>query len=170
MGFWGYFVVGKNTGPLSGLEALSEVREDLALYDERVGGWQVWERPSELEVGDMGALARGVCRETGAPALFAFVMGSDCVVVEAAMPDGGSWFACLGREAMAGYLQADGLLLEDLFLSPQDAAEKGVAWAAEAGKTVELEPLVTVLSAEADPLAEELFGYFLDVLGLERQQ
>ncbi|WP_433546056.1 hypothetical protein ACQPZG_13555 [Streptomyces sp. CA-294286] len=170
MGFWGYFVVGKSTGPLSGLEALSEVRDDLALYDERVGGWQVWERPSEPEVGDMGALARGVCRETGAPALFAFVMGSDCVVVEAAMPDGGSWFACLGREAMAGYLQADGLLLEDLFLSPQDAAEKGVAWAAEAGKAVELEPLVTVLSAEADPLAEELFGYFLDVLGLERQQ
>jgi hypothetical protein len=170
MGFWGYFVVGKSTGPLSELEALSEVRDDLALYDERVGGWQVWERPSEPEVGDMGALARGVCRETGAPALFAFVMGSDCVVVEAAAPEGGSWFACLGREAMAGYLQADGLLLEDLFLSAQDAAEKGVAWAAEAGKTVELEPLVTVLSAEADPVAEELFGYFLDVLGLQRQQ
>ncbi|MFI0979867.1 hypothetical protein ACH4SP_23050 [Streptomyces sp. NPDC021093] len=170
MGFWGYFVVGKNTGPLSELEALAEVRDDLALYDERAGGWQVWERPSEPEVGDMGALARGVCRDTGAPALFAFVMGSDCVVVEAAAPEGGSWFACLGREAMAGYLQADGLLLEDLFLSAEDAAEKAVSWAAEAGRTVELEPLVTVLKAEADPVAEELFAYFLDVLGLERQR
>ncbi|MFJ2739177.1 hypothetical protein ACIO3O_05870 [Streptomyces sp. NPDC087440] len=170
MGFWGYFVVGKNAGPLSELDALAEVRQDLALYDERVGGWQVWERPSEPEVGDMGALARGVCRDTGAPALFAFVMGSDCVVIEAASPEGGSWFACLGREAMAEYLKADGLLLEDLFLSAEDAAEKAVAWAAEAGKTVELEPLTTVLKAEADPLAEELFGYFLDVLGLERRQ
>ncbi|MFI5802680.1 hypothetical protein [Streptomyces sp. NPDC051561] len=169
MGFWGYFVVGKSTGPLSELEALAEVREDLALYDERAGGWQVWERPSEPEVGDMGALARGVSRDTGAPALFAFVMGSDCVVVEAADPDGGSWFACLGREAMAGYLQADGLLLEDLFLSAEDAAAKAVSWAADTGRDVELGPLVEVFKSEADPVAEELFGQFLDALGLQRQ-
>jgi hypothetical protein len=113
----------------------------------------------------MNALAR----ETGgAPALFGYVMDSDCVVVEAAAPESGAWTTCLGRAAMAGYLGAgdEGLTVEDYFLEPDDAAERAVAWAAEAGHEVNAESLIDVLTAEADPLAENLFFRLLDRLGV----
>ncbi|WP_434595482.1 hypothetical protein [Streptomyces sp. A5-4] len=168
MGFWGYFVVGRSKRPLVELDALAEVRDDLALHETRADGWQIWAHPSEPQVGDMGALARGVCGETGTPALFAFVMDSDCVVVEAttSATAAGSWFGCLGPAAMAAFLGADGLRLEDLFLSPEGAGAKAVQWAAATGRTVPEQPLLDVLRAEADPLAEELFALFLDRLGL----
>ncbi|OEJ25376.1 hypothetical protein AR457_13815 [Streptomyces agglomeratus] len=168
MGFWGYFVVGRSARPLSELASLAEVREGLSLHETRGDGWQVWARPSEPQVGDMGALARGVCGETGTPAIFAFVMDSACVVVEAATSAeaAGSWFGCLGREAMAGHLGADGLVLEDLFLPPERAAAKAVEWAAATGRTVAPGALLDVLREEADPVAEELFARFLDRLGL----
>ncbi|WP_093799426.1 hypothetical protein [Streptomyces sp. Wb2n-11] len=168
MGFWGYFVVGRSGRPLAELAALADVREGLVLHETRGDGWQVWVRSSEPQAGDMGALARGVCGETGTPALFAFVMDSDCVVVEGATSAeaAGSWFGCLGREAMAGHLGADGLVLEDLFLTPEGAAVKAVEWSAAAGRTVAPGALADVLRQEADPLAEELFARFLDRLGL----
>ncbi|WP_329118254.1 hypothetical protein [Streptomyces sp. NBC_01465] len=168
MGFWGYYVVGRSDGPLDALGALADVRDGLALHEERDGGWQVWRRPSEPEVGDMGALARGVAKETGLPALFAFVMGGECVVVEAAAPVGGSWFACLGREAMARYLGADGLVLEDLFLGAREATARAVEWAGEAGLVAQERALADVLHAQQGPSAEELLDRFLDRLGLAR--
>ncbi|TXS53056.1 hypothetical protein EAO75_02080 [Streptomyces sp. uw30] len=164
MGYWGYFVVGRGRRPLAELDALSGA-EGLTLRDEAPGGWQVWEYPSNGgDVGSMNALAQ----ETGAPALFGYVMDSDCVVVEAAAPDSGAWTTCLARAAMAGYLGAsdEGLTLEDYFLEPPDAAERAVAWAAEAGHEVNAESVVDVLTAEADPLAENLFFRLLDRLGV----
>ncbi|MFI7411290.1 hypothetical protein ACIBU0_21755 [Streptomyces sp. NPDC049627] len=162
MGYWGYFVVGRGERPLAELDALSGV-EGLALRERAPGDWQVWEYPSgEGDVGNMNDLAR----ETGAPALFGYVMDSDCVVVEAAAPQSGAWTTCLGRTAMAAYLGEDGLTVEDYFLDPSDAAERAVAWAAEAGHEVNAESLVDVLTAEADPLAENLFFRLLDRLGV----
>jgi hypothetical protein len=69
---------------------------------------------------------------------------------------------------MAKYLGADkeGLTPEDYFLEPADAVERAVAWAAEAGHTIEAEPLLDVLTAEADPLAENLFFRMLDRLAV----
>jgi hypothetical protein len=126
-------------------------------------GWQVWEYANgEGDVGSMNALAQ----ETGAPALFGYVMDSDCVAVEAAAPDSGAWTACLGRDAMAGYLGEDGLSVDDYFLEPHDAAERAVAWAAEAGQEIAAERLIDVLTADADPLAENLFFRLLDRLGV----
>ena len=109
-----------------------------------------------------------LARETGAPALFGYVMDSDCVVVEAAAPQSGAWTTCLARTAMAGYLAAgaEDLTLEDYFLEPGDAAERAVAWAAEAGREVNAESVVDVLTADADPLAENIFFRLLDRLGL----
>lgn len=162
MGYWGYFVVGRGERPLTELDALSGVK-GLALLNQAPGGWQVWEYPSgEGDVGNMNDLAR----ETGAPALFGYVMDSDCVVVEAAAPESGAWTTCLGRSAMAAYLGEDGLTVEDYFLDPSDAAERAVAWSAEAGHEVNAESLVAVLSADADPLAENLFFRLLDRLGV----
>ncbi|MGV9450692.1 hypothetical protein [Streptomyces sp. NPDC003635] len=163
MGYWGYFVVGRAERPLAELAALAGA-PGLTLRQEAPDGWQVWEYPvGEGEVGNMHELAH----QTGEPALFGYVMDSDCVVVEAAGPESGAWTTCLAREAMAARLGAgEGLLLEDYFLQPRDAAERAVAWAAEAGHTVPAEPLLEVLSAEPDPLAENLFFRLLDRLGV----
>ncbi|MEV0092016.1 hypothetical protein [Streptomyces sp. NPDC050738] len=170
MGFWGYYIVGRSDRPLDELGALADVRAGLVLHEERRDGWQVWRRPSDPDgdAGDMGALARGVAKETGLPALFAFVMGGECVVVEAAAPVGGSWFGCLGREAMARYLGADGLVLEDLFLGAREAAVRAVEWAGEAGLAAQERALLDVLHLREGPPAEELLDRFLDRLGLAR--
>ncbi|MBO1334849.1 hypothetical protein [Streptomyces sp. VRA16 Mangrove soil] len=169
MGYWGYYVVARSDRPLKGLDALDGVRDELALLEERAGGWQVWECPGgggegeqAPDVGSMNALAA----ETGSPALFAYVMDSRCAVVEAAAPHSGAWTSCLGRAAMAEYIGGDERALEDYFLPPEDAAERAVAWAAEGGRTVEAQPLHDVLRARAEPSAEELFFRFLDRLGV----
>lgn len=165
MGYWGYLVVGRSERPLTELEALSSGAGEMILRAEAPGGWQVWEYPSvDGDVGNMNELAR----ETGAPALFGYVMDSRCVVVEAAAPRSGSWTTCLARAAMAGYLGAgdEGLTLEDYFLEPGDAAERAVAWAAEGGHEVNAEPLADVLTSDPEPLAENLFFRMLDRLGV----
>ena len=168
MGYWGYFVVGRAERPLGELAALAGVK-GLAPRTSAPGGWQVWEYPSgDGDVGSMNALAV----ETGAPALFGYVMDSATVVVEAAAPESGTWTTCLARAAMATYLGAgeEGLSLEDYFLDPRDAAERAVAWAAEAGHEVSAEPVFDALTADPDPaadrLAENLFFRLLDRLGV----
>ncbi|MEU0743681.1 hypothetical protein [Streptomyces sp. NPDC006134] len=164
MGYWGYFVVGRAERPLAGLGALPGA-EDMTLRTSAPDGWQVWEYPGgDGDIGSMNDLAA----RTGAPALFGYVMDSDCVVLEAAAPRSGAWTACLARTAMAGYLGAghEGLTLEDYFLEPRDAAERAVVWAAEAGHTVSADDLLAVLTADPDPLAENLFFRFLDRLGV----
>jgi len=164
MGYWGYFVVGRSERPLAELDALAGAK-GMELRAEAPDGWQVWEYPSgDGEVGNMNVLAG----ETGAPALFGYVMDSASVVVEAAAPGSGTWTTCLARAAMAGYLGAanEGLTLEDYFLEPRDAADRAVAWAAEAGRDIDAGPLVEVLTADADPLAENLFFRLLDRLGV----
>ncbi|MDN3252239.1 hypothetical protein ACFW4O_37795 [Streptomyces mutabilis] len=190
MGYWGYFVVGRAERPLTELDALSGAAE-MTLRQSAPDGWQVWEFPGgDGDVGNMNDLAG----QTGAPALFGYVMDSDCVVVEAAAPESGAWTTCLARSAMAGYLGAEqeGLTLEDYFLEPRDAAERAVAWAAEAGRTASAGELTEVLAADpgvgseadseagpeadseagaaggaaGDPVAEKLFFRFLDRLGV----
>jgi hypothetical protein len=166
MGYWGYFVVGRAERPLAGLTALAGL-EGLRRHGTAADGWQVWEWPSaDGEIGAMHALAH----ETGAPALFGYVMDSACVVVEAAAEESGVWTTCLARAATARFLGAgnEGPTLEDYFLPPRDAAERAVAWAAEAGRAVAAEPLYDILTADPDPdpVAENLFFRLLDRLGV----
>ncbi|MGW0819862.1 hypothetical protein [Streptomyces sp. NPDC002845] len=171
MGYWGYYVVGRSERPLAELDALAGV-PGLELHTTAADGWQVWRYPSgDADIGNMSTLAR----QTGAPALFAYVMDSDCAVVEAAGPESGSWTTCLARGAMATHIDGgeDGLTVEDYFLEPRDAAECAVAWAAEAGHEVAAEPLVDVLGSEPEPgpsdsgdLAENLLFRLLDRLGV----
>ncbi|MEU6821548.1 hypothetical protein ABZ921_13025 [Streptomyces atriruber] len=167
MGYWGYYVVGRSERPLVELKAVAGLRDELTLLDRRPDGWQVWEVPGngERDVGNMNTLAL----ESGAPALFGYVMDSACVIVEAAAPESGAWTTCLARRAMAGYLGGSELTVEDYFLEPRDAAERAVAWAAESGRTVPPGPLLDVLNAAAQPSAEELFFRFLDRLGVVPQ-
>ncbi|MGC5038324.1 MULTISPECIES: hypothetical protein [unclassified Streptomyces] len=165
MGYWGYFVVGRGERPLAELTALAGAADGMTRRTSAPDGWQVWEYPGgDGDVGNMNALAE----ETGAPALFGYVMNSECVVLEAAAPESGAWTTCLARAAMAGYLGAgrEGLTLEDYFLEPNDAAERAVRWAAEAGHEVNAGTLLDVLTSDPDPLAENLLFRFLDRLGV----
>uniref|UniRef100_UPI00404010A0 hypothetical protein n=1 Tax=Streptomyces sp. TG1A-60 TaxID=3129111 RepID=UPI00404010A0 len=62
-----------------------------------------------------------------------------------------------------------GLTVEDYFLEPRDAAERAVAWAAEAERIVVEQALVDVLTSEpgpVDPLAENILFRLLDRLGV----
>jgi hypothetical protein len=164
MGYWGYFVVGRDERPLAELDALAGA-EGMVLRESAPGGWQVWEYANaEGDVGNMNTLAL----ETGSPALFGYVMDSASVVLEAAGPQSGAWTTCLARAAMAAYIEGGetGMTLEDYFLDPGDAAARAVAWAAEAGHEVAEEPLLDVLGAEPEPLAENLFFRMLDRLGV----
>lgn len=171
MGHWGYFVVGRSEQPLTRTEALAGV-PGLVSRTAAPGGWQVWECPgTEAGIGSMSGLAR----ETGAPALFGYVMDSACVAVEAAVPSGDAWSTCLARDAMARYLTGGdgGLGVDDYFLEPADAAARAVAWAAEAGHEVTAGALLDVLETESggpvgEPgeMAENLFFVFLDRLGV----
>lgn len=166
MGFWGYLLVGRVDGQLAEHEALRGIRDRLTLEEYRADGWQVWAHPSEPALGDMATLAQNL----RAPVLFGFVMDSACVVVEAAAPHSGSWYACLGRAPMAAHLGQDDMVLDDLFLPPEDAAARAVAWAAETGHGVLEGPLLELLRTErAEGLAEDLFFAFLDRLGMEKQ-
>ncbi|MCK8435301.1 hypothetical protein G3I77_20450 [Streptomyces sp. D2-8] len=177
MGYWGYFVVGRGERPLPELDALAAAGDGPTQRAFAPGGWQVWEYPSsDGDIGNMNALAQ----ETGAPALFGYVMNSECVVLEAAAVESGAWTTCLARSAMAGYLGAnrEGLTLEDYFLEPGDAAERAVRWAAEAGCEVNADALMDVLTSDpeppplsaslerGDPQAENLLFRFLDRLGV----
>lgn len=164
MGLWGYFLVGRSDGPLADHEALREIRDWLTPWQQRADGWQVWTHPSEPALGDMASLAG----ELRAPCLFGYVMDSACAVVEAAAPHSGSWYACLGRAPMAAHLVQDDMVLEDLFLPPEDAAARAVQWAAETGRGVLEGPLLELLRIERpEASAEDLFFAFLDRLGLE---
>ncbi|MET9389983.1 hypothetical protein ABZY20_06130 [Streptomyces sp. NPDC006624] len=165
MGYWGYFVVGRGERPLTELTALAEVADGMTRHTSAADGWQVWEYASgDGAMGNMNALAR----ETGAPALFGYVMNSECVVLEAAAPESGAWTTCLARAATARYLAAgqEGLTLEDYFLEPSDAAGRAARWAAEAGHEVNADDLVDVLTSDPDPLAENLLFRFLGRLGV----
>lgn len=169
MGYWGYYVVGRSERPLVELDALAGA-EGMSLLSTADDGWQVWEYTTQDGSGDVGSM-HALARETGAPALFGYVMNSDCVAVEAAGPESGGWTTCLARGAMAGYLGGteDGLTVEDYFLEPRDAAERAVAWAAEAGHTASAERLADLLAMEPDPsapVAENLLFQLLDRLGV----
>jgi hypothetical protein len=186
MGYWGYYVVARSERPLKELDALAGAR-GMTLRTAAAEGWQVWACPrgaggvagdggdgggggGDGDVGDVGDM-NTLARETGSPALFGYVMDSDCVVVEAAAPESGAWTTCLARTAMADYLGdgGQGLTVDDYFLEPRDAAERAVAWAAEAGRAAEEEALADVLASEpgpVDPLAENILFRLLDRLGV----
>ncbi|MCL6734142.1 hypothetical protein [Streptomyces neyagawaensis] len=178
MGYWGYYVVARSERPLAELDALAGAR-GMTLRTAAADGWQVWACPRGIDGdgaagdggdGDVGNMNR-LARETGSPALFGYVMDSDCVVVEAAAPESGAWTTCLARTAMADYLGdgGQGLTVDDYFLEPRDAAERAVAWAAEAGRVAAEEALADVLASEpgpVDPLAENILFRLLDRLGV----
>ncbi|GAB2952445.1 hypothetical protein GCM10027075_61060 [Streptomyces heilongjiangensis] len=149
----------------------------MTLRTASADGRQVWACPSGADDGSAGGGAGDVgnmstlARETGSPALFGYVLDSDCVVVEAAAPESGAWTTCLARTAMVDCLGdgGQGLTADDYFLEPRDAVGRAVAWAAEAGRVAAEKDLADVLAAEpgpVDPLAENILFRLLGRLGV----
>ncbi|QKW08771.1 hypothetical protein HUT18_22735 [Streptomyces sp. NA04227] len=166
MGYWGYYVVARGGRPLTEYEALKSVREELVLLEERAAGWQVWECEAAGEAAPGIGSMRQLAQESGAPALFGYVMDSECAVVEGAAADSGTWTACLAPVAMATLLGVGERDLEDYFLPPDNATARAVTWAAEAGFSA-CEPLLhEAFTIGADPSAETLFFRLLDLLGV----
>ncbi|MBH1935911.1 hypothetical protein I5Q34_16815 [Streptomyces sp. AV19] len=168
MRFWGYLLVGRREGrALPDSPVLRPNRHHLLPTASFGDGWQLWHHPRRPELGDLDALVRALADETGAPALAAYVMESDCAVVSGAGPGGAPWSACLGRRALAGYMADTGLALDELFPDPRAAAAHCSDWAAAAGHTADPAELAAVLAAEAAPSVEDLFEDLLARLGIE---
>ena len=167
MGFWGYLVVGRSDRELAACSTLAAGRDRLELSATFADGWQLWQHPSQPGLGDLDDVALSLARETGAPTLLAFVMDSDCAVLEGAGPVRGSWTACLGRAAMARHMAANEILLDDIFPSPAGSALRAADWAAAAGRSVNSDGLAAVLSADPEPDVQRLFHEVLEKLGIQ---
>ncbi|MFI9305262.1 hypothetical protein [Streptomyces triculaminicus] len=167
MGFWGYLLLGRGGDrALAECPVLAASREHLIPAGTFAGGWQLWRHPGPPEPAGVDALVRALADETGAPALAAYVMESDCAVVGGAHPGGASWSACLGRTPLARYMADTELGLDELFPTPEAAAADCAAWAAEAGHAADAAELAGVLAADPDPLVENLFHELLARLGM----
>ncbi|GAA2914005.1 hypothetical protein GCM10020221_07110 [Streptomyces thioluteus] len=174
MRFWGYLLLARRDRALPESPVLRPSRHHLLPTASFGDGWQLWHHPHQPELGphqpelgDLDALVRALADETGAPALAAYVMESDCAVVSGAGPGGAPWSACLGRRALAGYMADTGLALDELFPDPRAAAAHCSAWAAAAGHTADPAELAAVLTAEPEPRVENLFEDLLAHLGID---
>ncbi|WP_432839146.1 hypothetical protein [Dactylosporangium sp. CA-092794] len=121
MGFFGFVVAARTADP-DGLDAgLGPAFNTDDLGD----GWQVFQAEGN---GAAARLARAVAQRTGAPALAAYVLDSDCAILAAAAA-GETWQVAVRPEVLEDYGPPD----EDDLLSGPEAVEALVAWAQAAG-------------------------------------
>ncbi|MFI9204728.1 hypothetical protein [Streptomyces sp. NPDC053048] len=178
MGFWGYLLVGRGGDrALAECPVLASDRgcpgPDRTVRTVRTfaGGWRLWTHPGPPEPAGVDALVRALADETGAPALAAYVMESDCAVIGGTHrpgddADDAGWSACLGRTPLARYMADTELGLDELFPTPEAAAAHCAAWAAAAGHAADADELAGVLAADPEPLVENLFHELLARLGM----
>ncbi|MBO1334839.1 hypothetical protein [Streptomyces sp. VRA16 Mangrove soil] len=144
------------------LPGVAAASESVFLDAER--GWRVWAVDREDPVSDEELAV--MAGRTGAPVLSAYVMDSDCAVVEALGTRTGPWRTCLGRASMAAYMAESGASVDDWFASAEQATRAAARWAREAG----CEPSETVLAAAfaafPDPFVETVFIALLEGLGV----
>ncbi|WLW52700.1 hypothetical protein [Streptomyces sp. YU58] len=200
MGFWGYFVVGRAERPLAELKTLPnaagmvlrvsapdgwQVWEyqgegdvgKMSALAERTGSPALfgYVMDSASVVVEAAGPRSGVWTACLARAAMAAHLGVDTgdddgddgesgEIGEGGVDEG-------AEEDTEGVVDAEERpVLEDYFLHPRDAAERAVAWAAEAGHVVDAGPLLDVLFADPDTdageLAENLFFRLLDRLGV----
>lgn len=166
MGYWGSLIVVNSRQPLNEFSDFTHARQ-LELLQERGGNWRIWslEGTDSLDDADLGRLVD----LTGMPVLVGFVMDSDCLVLEGRTKNQDTWRSCLDRQSMAAYMAENGQVLEDWFLSPEEAADSAVAWARDAGFAVTREGLIEVFKERADPYVEDLFQKLLKRLGIPRE-
>ncbi|MEU8578358.1 hypothetical protein [Streptomyces asoensis] len=137
----------------------------MELLQERADDWRLWSVEGQTSLDEETLVE--LVDVTGQPVLAAFVMDSDCLVLEGRTRDQETWRACLDRAAMSAYMAEGGQSVDDWFLGAEEAAERAVVWARAAGLTPVPKTIADVLSKRSDPFVEDLFQEFLDALGME---
>ncbi|MET8152374.1 hypothetical protein ACIBSW_01800 [Actinoplanes sp. NPDC049668] len=117
------------------------------------GWWSV-----QLDGDSPGAL-KGLVAATGAPAVSAFVLDSDCAEVEGLSPAGVSWRTYLHRDTAEGY---GAPALEQ---SDEEITRQALAWSAEAGLAADPGALRDAFEA-TNVFAEETLDELLAALGI----
>jgi hypothetical protein len=118
MGYWGHLIATGSSQDLLGTPALASFGDEQAAA-EGSPGWQVYQVFGAEP--DLTGAARALASETGAPAIVAYVLDSDCAVVRAAAPDGALWAAVVNSQRAEEY----GAPVS----APDEALARAVTWA-----------------------------------------
>ncbi|MGA5880466.1 hypothetical protein ACPC3D_32440 [Streptomyces cellulosae] len=163
MGFWGSLLVVKSDDQVSAqLPDVTESHESVFLDAE--GGWRVWaiDREDTISEKELSMMVE----RSEAPALCAYVMDSDCAVIEALGVRTGFWRTCLGRESMTAYMAESGEVVEEWFPSADESVRAALDWAKEAGADPSESRLAAALAAVPDPFVEPIFVAMLEAMGV----
>ncbi len=163
MGFWGSLLAVKSDDQVSAqLPEVSESNESVFLDSD--GGWRVWaiDREDPISENELSMMVE----RSEAPALCAYVMDSDCAVIEALGVRTGFWRTCLGRESMTAYMTESGETVGAWFLSADESVRAALDWARDAGCDPSESRLAEVLTAVPDPFVEPIFVAMLEALGV----
>jgi len=146
MGYFGRITVGRSSTAIDGVTVL-EV-SDLG------GGWW-WTQYDGNPEGGLETLVAA----SGAPALWAYVIDSDCADVEGLTPSGVRWHTYLHPDMAADY---DAPPLSE---SPEEVLEQVLRWAAEAGLAADADTVRRALGA-TNVFVEETLEGLVVALGL----
>lgn len=137
MGFTGSLVLARTRALLTDLDPV--VRHDAQLVGRRDDGWQLAAVHTDY-TQDPLVWAAALVDATAAPVLIAAVSDSDTARLAADSPDGHRWIAVLNA-------LVEGDSAATVSSHAAAIADVAVAWAAEAGQTVDLEAVVEALCA-----------------------
>jgi hypothetical protein len=154
MGYTGRILLARTGRSLAGSPALGGA--DILDETEHGDGW--WR--AQLEGDPRGAVAAPVTA-TGAPAVSAYVLDSDCADVEGRGPGGAHWHTYLHPETAAEFGAPD------LDQPADEVTRQAVAWSAEAGLTADAEAVRAVLGVH-QVFVEDTLVDLLDALGVPR--
>ncbi|MEV6928206.1 hypothetical protein AB0M46_27460 [Dactylosporangium sp. NPDC051485] len=165
MSLFGYFIVARHDRPLTELPSIrrlcTEGQYDLdpgeACEPRADGEWGF------LQVlGGWGLNVIDLAEETGFPALSVYVIESAVGIVEADIPGGSWWAACLNP--------ADAMRVWDFPAEKAGTVEEttalAVQWAAAAGRTADPEAVAAAVNRYVGPFGEGVMA-FLDGLGFD---
>jgi hypothetical protein len=118
VGYWGHLIATGSSQELMGTAMLGAFGDQQTVAEGRPG-WHVYHVAGAEP--DLAAAVQALATGTGAPAVAAYVLDSDCAVVRAATPDGARWSAVLNPERAEEYGAPAA--------SPEDVLARAVTWA-----------------------------------------
>jgi hypothetical protein len=96
----------------------------------------------------------------------AYVMDSDCAVIEGLGVQTGFWRACLGRDAMAAYMEESDVDFEEWFAPAEQSTQAASSWATDAGCGPSEATLAEVFATSPAPFVEPVFVDLLEGMGI----
>jgi hypothetical protein len=161
--FFGAYLVCRTGSAPAGVAAVARWAEYLRWARELGGGWRFASYDGDHMQGCVPQLLAALAAETGAPALYAWVMAGETADLFGHGPRTGDWRGVLSPGAYEMYL-LPGRTLADL-PTPAQATAAATAWAAEAGLSPD-EPEVRAVFQTADEPTDTQFCSLLGALGI----